>query len=87
MQRDNLIGLDARGFVDGLGIKTLKIEIAFGPGDKKSEGPMDRIKTSKIQIPSIQDVNGSGFEWQFVEDIDIVNFAMGNDDESGDVAA
>jgi len=35
LERDNLIGLDARGFVDGLRVKMLKIEIAFGPGDKK----------------------------------------------------
>jgi hypothetical protein len=35
LKRNNLIGLDTRCFVDRQRIKTLKIEIDFGPGDEK----------------------------------------------------
>jgi len=39
---------------------------------------MNSMQTGEIEISSIQDVNRSAFDEQFVEDIDIVNLTRGN---------
>src|SRR3989304_3811528 len=45
------------------------------------------VQTGEIDIASIHDVEGAGFQRQVVERFDIVHFAAGNVDETRDVAA
>ena len=85
-QDNDLIGLDSGGFVDGSRIEAPEPEVGFGPGDKKGQCLMDSIKAIEIQIPTVDDVKGSWFEDQLIQDGDVVNFAMSNDNEGGNTS-
>lgn len=42
---------------------------------------MDTVQSLEVQISPIHDVERPGFDGQFVEDVDIVNLAGGNNDK------
>jgi hypothetical protein len=42
---------------------------------------MDTVQSRKIQIDPVHDVERPGFDGRFVEDVDIVNLAGGNNDK------
>lgn len=86
MEFDDLIHLDSFRLVDWLRINPPETKIAFGPDNKKGMGLMDLVEACKVQIASVQNVNGSRFYEEFVEKIDLVNFAMSYEDQSGDAA-
>jgi hypothetical protein len=44
------------------------------------------MKTSKIDIASVQHIKCAGLDWQMIENCHIVGFAVGNPHESGNVA-
>src|SRR5919108_3015774 len=48
---------------------------------------MQTVKSSKIEIPSIHQVNGTRFPEELVEDIDFVNLSAGDDDHCRNAAA
>jgi hypothetical protein len=79
LEDDNLIALDAGGFIDRLGVEACSAEISFCPGDKECRRSVDLVEAGKIQIAAIHDVDGPNLDDQLVEDIDIVNFPRGND--------
>ena len=60
--RDNLVALDAGGFVDGLGVEAFEPEVVFGPDDEEGPCLMDRMKSGKIEIAPIHDVDGPCFD-------------------------
>jgi len=87
MELDDLIGLHSLRFVDWLRINPPETEIAFGPDDEKGTGLMDLVEACKVQIASVENVNGPRFYEEFVEKIDLVNFAMSYEDQSGNAAS
>ena len=48
---------------------------------------MDGVKAIEVQIASVDDIESSRFEDQLIEDPDIVNLAMGNNDEGGNASS
>ena len=87
MEFDNLVGLNAFGFGDPLGIETPEAEISFGADDEEGSGLMNLVEARKIQIASVEEVNGSGFYEEFVEELELVDFSMSDKDQRGDAAA
>jgi hypothetical protein len=87
MEFDDLIGLYSLRLVSGLRIDPPETEIAFGPDDEKGSGLMNLVEACKVQIASVENVNGSQLYEKFVEKIDLVNFAMGDEDQSGNAAS
>jgi hypothetical protein len=85
-QDNNLVGLNPSGFVDRSRIETPEPEVAFGPGDKEGRCLMDSIKAIEIQIPTVDNIEGSWFEDQLIEDVDVVNFAMSDNNERGNTS-
>jgi len=83
---DDLIGLEAFRFVDRLGIKTPKMEILFGSNYEKSRRLMKLVETGKVHITSVEDIDGSWFYGELVQEIDLVNSAVGYKDHRGDAA-
>jgi hypothetical protein len=63
-------------------IQALGLHVALGSNHKEGCGLMECIKTLKIEVTAIHHVEGSGFCHQNIEDIDIVDFAVGKLDES-----
>ena len=86
-ESDNLIALDAGGFVDGLGVEAFPAEVDFCPGYKECRRLVDFVEACKIQISAIHDVDGPSLYDQIVQDIDIVDFARCYDDHGRNVAA
>lgn len=82
-----LIALKSGRFVYRLQIQTPRLHVAFGTKDKEGRGLMECVKTLKVEVASIHNIEGSGICSQNVEDIDIVDFAICNFDESGDRAS
>ena len=48
---------------------------------------MDHIEAIEIQISTVDNIKGSWFEDQLIEDVDVVNFAMSNNDEGGNTSS
>ena len=83
---NDLVGLDSGGFVHGSGIEASESEIALGSGNKEGGCLVNSIKAIEIQIPAVDDIKGSRFEDQLIEDVDIVDLAMSDDHERGDTS-
>src|SRR3989304_6243780 len=47
---------------------------------------MNGIEAIEVQIPTVDDIEGSGFEDQLIEDFDVVDLAMGDNNEAGDTS-
>ncbi|MBA7592857.1 hypothetical protein ES708_35053 [subsurface metagenome] len=47
---------------------------------------MDHKKTSEVEIAAIHDIHGTGFDYELIEDIDIVNASVSNDNHGGNTA-
>jgi len=74
--------LNASGFVDRLGVEASSAEVCFCTGDKKCRRLVDFVKTHKVEIAAIHDIDGPELDDQLIEDIDIVNLPRGYDDHS-----
>jgi len=85
-QDNDLIALDPGGFVDGPRVEASEPEVAFGSGNEEGRCLMDGIKAIEIQISTIDNVKGSWLEAQLIEDVDVVNLAVGNNDEGGNTS-
>ncbi len=63
------------------------IEIGLGPGHEESGLLCKGIKAAKVDISPIHDVKGAGFQGQFVQETDVVDFPVGDADKAGNTAA
>src|SRR3990172_7032432 len=48
---------------------------------------MDRVQSAEVYITPVEDIDGTGLDEQLIQDLDIVNFARGDNDHAGDAAA
>ncbi len=83
---NGLIALHPAGFVDVSGITSGKPEVVLGSDDKESCRLVDGVQTGKVEIAAIEDIDGAGFYGNLVEDVDLVNLAVGYDNHVGDTA-
>ncbi len=67
--------------LDRVGIETPESEIASGASDKESQRASQDMKSCKIQIGSIQDVERSRLGSELIENIDVVNAGLGDSDK------
>jgi hypothetical protein len=73
-----------------MGITAFVLGIGLGANDKKTPktpGHVQSEKALEVHIPAIHDVEGAGLRQQDVEDIDVVQFAVGDVDKCRDIAA
>jgi hypothetical protein len=56
MEFDDLIGLNALGFVGLQRVEPAESEIAFGADNEKGSGPMDLVEPCKIQIAAVENI-------------------------------
>jgi len=61
--------------------------LAFGSDDIESRGLVNGIEAIEVQIPTVDDIEGSGFEDQLIEDMDVVNLAMRDNEERGNASS
>ena len=85
-QDNRLIALDAGRFVDLVRIATAEIEIAFGAGNEERFGLMQDVEPLEVEIAAVHDVVGAGHRHKMVQNVDVVQFSVGNQDKFGNVA-
>jgi len=62
-------------------------KIGLGANDEEGPGRMYGVEPLEIYIAPIHDVKSAGLGQQDVQDVDVVQFAVGNVNEGGDAAA
>ena len=68
-------------------VAALESEVVLGAGNEERLANVDFVKSLEIEIATIQEIIGSRRRDEIVEDIDIVQFPVGNQDELGDAAS
>ena len=63
-----------------------EIHIVLGPGDKESPVLNEDMEPGKIDVTTVHDVNGPGFQGERIERVDIVNFSVGDVDKAWDIS-
>src|SRR4030095_10578101 len=82
VERDALIGADARRFVDGMRINAVILHVAFSARDEKTSSLRQRTQSSKINIAAIHHVNGPSFRHDQIQRQRIAHFTVRNVDEA-----
>jgi ABC-type transporter Mla MlaB component len=88
VERDTLVGTNARCFVrHGMRIDAVILHVNFGARNEERARLMNDIKSTKIDIAAIHDVDGSGLWRDQIQSGRITHFTVGNMDKTGDIAA
>jgi len=56
------------------------LEVLLCPDHEERRRTMDPVKTGEVRIAPIEDIDGACFDWKIVEDVDLVDFSVGNHD-------
>ena len=86
-EQNGLIAVQARLLVDGMGIKPTELKIRLASNDKEGGTLGEPIQPVEVEIAAIHDIEGAGLGEQFVEYLDLVQLALGDVVERGDVAS
>ena len=86
-EQDGLITDQSGGAVDGMGIEATESGVGFSPQEEEAAGLMQTVETGKVKIAAIHDVEGSGFGQEQIQDVDVMELAVGNMDECRDMGA
>lgn len=86
VQSDTLIADDTGRTICRRGIDASRIDVRFGSGDEEASGLVQCIQAIVVHIGSIHHVNGAWLGNKQVQDIDVVQLAVGNMDKAGDIA-
>src|SRR5208337_1046216 len=87
VQHHTLIADQSRAAIDCPGGNALDIRVALGSSDEEPATLMQRVESCEIQIPTVHHIESASFGDQYVQDVDVVPFAVGNMDKTGDCAA
>ena len=68
------------------GVGAAVFGIGFGSQNKEAQGLMKIMQALKVKVGSIHNIEGAGLWNKQVKDIDIMEFAIGNVNESRDIA-
>jgi len=82
-QQDRLVALEPGGLVDRTGVEAAGLQVALGPDYEEGLRLMQVMQTFEVQVSPVHDVEGPGFWNQKIEDLDIVDFSVGNLDKRG----
>jgi len=87
IQRTQLVADDAGGTVRWQRVPTRKAQIHFGSGHKETACLVQAMQPFEVEITPIHDVKRPCLWNDLVENVHIVQFAIADVDEAGDVAA
>jgi len=86
-EHNGLIAADTAQFVHGLGVMTPVLGVGLSANDEEGAGGVQGKEPSEVHVAPVHDVERAGFRPQDVEHVDVVQLAVGDVDESLDVAA
>lgn len=74
------------GLVNLCGIKTTKTGIALGSTNKKEQTLVHLVKPVEVNISAIHHTDSTGFDNQFIQDIDVMELGVGDRDKRWNAA-
>ena len=80
VQADNLVTPQSGGLVDWTGLAYVKTRITFYSDNKESSCLVDGVKTSKINVSTIEYIDTPGFETNLVEEVHVMHGTVRNAD-------
>jgi hypothetical protein len=86
-EQNRLIASQSGSEIDRVRGSSDIIEVAFGPGHEERCVLRKAMETSEIDISTVHDIEGSGFEDQLIQEGDIVNLPMSDADYARDRAS
>jgi len=86
-EHDGLIAAEARRRVDRVRVHAPILQVRSRPDDKEGVGLLHRIQPGEVEKAAVHHVEAARFERDLVEDIDLVELAIGDVDERRNVAA
>lgn len=87
MERGGLVAKQAGTAVGGGRVQASGVEVRFGSGDEEGACLSQSMETLEVEIGPVHDIEGPGLREQEVEDVDIVQLAIGDVDKAGDGSA
>ena len=87
VEGDGRVAAEAGAFVDGSAFTRGDDRVLFSADDEERFARFEAIESFEIEVATIHEIEGSGFDGQEIECVDIVQFPLGNVDETGNVAA
>ncbi len=60
--------------------------IGFGSQNEETQGLMETMQATEVKVGAVHHIEGAGFRNKQVKDLDIMQFAIGNVNESRDIA-
>src|SRR5436305_7187337 len=86
LKHEHLIENESGGSVDRMRVAALRIRILFGSRDKEGARLMQTVEAAIIKVASIHDVEGARFGNYLVENVDVVDLAIGHMNEAGEIS-
>ena len=84
---DNLVTDKSGGAINGSRIQPFELSVGLGSGDKEATRVVQGIKPIESQIAAVHDVKSAGFSDEYIENIHVVEPAVGDVDKAWDAAA
>ena len=69
-----------------MGIKSAALEIGLGSDNKESGGLGNSIESGEIRVAAIHDIESACFQRKDVQNVDLVEFPIGDVDEARNIA-
>jgi len=76
-----LIADQAACFIDLTGIHSPELGVALGPDNEEGLREMDLVESCEVEVSTIHDVEGTGIGKQVIEDVDVMDLAVGDEGE------
>jgi hypothetical protein len=83
---DRLIAAHSGRLVHAPGRSSPEVEVALGTGHEECQAQLQAMEPTEIEIRSVHNIEGTGFDRQDVEDRDIVGLAVRNPHETRDIS-
>src|SRR5688500_16366131 len=77
-----LVAEQPRAPIDGSRIYALEFEVGFGAGNEEAGGLMEAVEPLEVEVTTVHDIEGARLGNQHVEDVDVVQFAVGDVNEA-----
>lgn len=87
VEAHGLVGPETGRLVPFAGLADVEAHVGLGPGDEEGPGRMYGCQSEEIDVSAIQYVEGSGFESDPVQGVDVVDLPVRDRDEHWDRAA
>lgn len=84
IEADCLVGSQAGGLVHGTRLPNVVAHVGFRPCHEEGASRMDACQPKEIDVSTIQYIEGSGFENDPVQGVDVVDLPFRDRDERGD---